>query len=126
MEDRKTVVIPRIQNEIDKIDKKENNIYFFVIDTKGNPSGSLEYIYKLANILKKNEYNVTMLYQEDEFVGVRDWLGDEYADLPHENNSGINKMSLGETLTFSLEISSWGKSAYSSPSQSRTPTNSSS
>lgn len=87
VEDKSTVVISRIQAEIDKIDKNENNIYFFVIDTKGNPSGSLEYIYKLALLLKRNDFNVTMLYQEDEFVGVREWLGDAYADLPHEDIS---------------------------------------
>lgn len=90
MEDKKSVVIPRIQTEIEKIDKKENNIYFFVIDTKGNPSGGLEYIYKLAKILHEDNFNVTMLYQEEEFVGVRDWLGDTYADLPHEDVSKEN------------------------------------
>lgn len=104
MEDKKTVVIPRIQNEINKIDKKENHIYFFVIDTKGNPSGSLEYIYKLANILKKNEYNITMLYQEDEFVGVRDWLGDEYADLPHEDISKENVSVSPSDILFIPEL----------------------
>lgn len=83
MEEKNLKAISRIEEEITKIDKKENTIFFFVIDTKGNPSGSLEYIYKLALILKEQAYNVAMLYQEDEFVGVRDWLGDEYADLPH-------------------------------------------
>ena len=90
MENNKEKVITRIQAEIEKIDKKENDIYFFVIDTKGNPSGSLEYIYKLALILSKNGFNVKMIYQEDEFVGVRDWLGDEYANLPHEDISKDN------------------------------------
>ena len=90
MTEKDLTVISRIESEIEKIDKKENTIFFFVIDTKGTPSGSLEYIYKLALILSKNEYNVKMLYQlindeDDEFVGVREWLGNEYADLPHEN-----------------------------------------
>jgi hypothetical protein len=76
--------IARIEEEIAKIANKENNIYFFVLDTKGNPSGSLEYIYKLALILSENEYHVGMLYQEDgDFVGVKDWLGEKYASLPH-------------------------------------------
>ena len=80
------VVLERIQAEIDKIDKKENKIFFFVLDTKGNPSGSLEYIYRLAHILHEKEYNVTMLYQEEEeFVGVGEWMGEKYASLPHEN-----------------------------------------
>ena len=85
-EDKEIFVLERIQEEIDKIDKKESNIYFFVLDTKGNASGSLEYIYKLAYLLKEEGYRVGMLYQEDEeFVGVKDWLGEKYADLPHEN-----------------------------------------
>ena len=60
------------------------------MDTKGNPSGSLEYIYKLALILNDNGYNVTMLYQkeaDDEFVGVGDWLGEKYANLKHSDIS---------------------------------------
>lgn len=78
-----TKVIKRIEDEISKIDNGESNIFFFVIDTKGVPNGNLRYIYDLALILKKQDYNVSMLYQEDEFVGVKDWLGEEYANLPH-------------------------------------------
>ena len=63
LKEKDLTVIQRIEAEIAKIDNKESNIFFFVLDTKGNPSGSLEYIYKLAMILKENEYNVTMLYQ---------------------------------------------------------------
>lgn len=85
-EDKDKVVIERIQAEIDKIDKKENKLFFFVLDTKGNPSGSLEYIYKLAYILHEKGYNVSMLYQEEEeFIGVGEWMGEKYANLPHEN-----------------------------------------
>ena len=66
-----TTVIERINNEIEKINKKESNIYFFVLDTKGNPSGSLAYIYNLALLLHNEGYKVSMLYQEqEEFVGV--------------------------------------------------------
>lgn len=86
MSNKDKEVIENIKKEIEKIDKKENKIFFFILDTKGNPSGTLEYIYKLALILNQEGYNVTMLYQEDEeFVGVKDWLGEEYANLPHEN-----------------------------------------
>ena len=86
MEEKDLTVIQRIEAEIAKIDNKESNIFFFVLDTKGNPSGSLEYIYKLAMILKENEYNVTMLYQKEEneeFVGVEEWLGTKYSELEH-------------------------------------------
>lgn len=82
-------VINRINDEINKIDKNENTIFFFVIDTKGNPSGILDYIYKIAKIIKDNGYNVNMLYQmenkDDEFIGVKDWLGEEYASIEHHN-----------------------------------------
>ena len=84
----KNTVKERILNEIEKIDTKKNQIFFFVIDTKGNPSGSLEYIYKLAYIINENGYDVTMLYQvgkDEEFVGVKDWLGEKYANLPHSS-----------------------------------------
>lgn len=77
--------IEKIKKEIELIESKESNIFFFVIDTKGTPSGNLEYIYKLALILSDNGYNVTMLYQEDDFVGVGDWLGEKYANLCHKD-----------------------------------------
>lgn len=84
MENKDLTAISRIENEINKIVNKESMIYFFVLDTKGNPSGSLEYIYKLALILKENDYKVGMLYQEDdEFIGVGEWLGETYASIPH-------------------------------------------
>lgn len=92
MSEKDLKVIENIQKEIARIDKKENKIYFFVIDTKGVPSGSLEYIYNLALILKKEGYDVNMLHTEDEFVGVESWLGEEYASLPHFN---VNKGEVG-------------------------------
>ena len=74
-----------VEENIEKMEKKDFNVFFFVIDTKGNPSGSLEYIYRTAFVLKEMGYKVSILHQEEEFVGVRDWLGDIYADLPHHN-----------------------------------------
>ena len=56
MENKDLTAISRIEKEIEKITNKQSNIYFFVLDTKGNPSGSLEYIYKLAeNACKTGE-----------------------------------------------------------------------
>lgn len=74
-----------VEENIQKMENKSFNVFFFVIDTKGNPSGSLEYIYRTALTLKELGYNVAMLHQEEEFIGVRDWLGDTAADLPHHN-----------------------------------------
>ena len=104
MSDKDLKVIENIEREISKIDKKENRIFFFVIDTKGVPSGSLEYIYNLALILKEEGYDVSMLHTEEEFVGVGAWLDERYANLPHYN---VNKGEVGTSpsdLLFIPEI----------------------
>ena len=89
MSEKDLKVLENIQKEISKIDKKESKVYFFVIDTKGVPSGSLEYIYNLAAFAKDEGYDVVMLHTEEEFVGVGGWLGERYSSLPHVNvNSG--------------------------------------
>lgn len=88
---KKEEILKRIEVEIDKMQNKQNKLLFYIFDTKGNPSGSLEYIYNLALIGKENGYDVEMLYQseteEDEFVGVDEWLGEKYSSLPHLNIS---------------------------------------
>ena len=84
MTEKNLLAIERIQSEIERIDKNENKVYFFVIDSAGSPSGSLEYVYKLAYILKENNFDVAMLYQkEEDFIGVESWLGEKYSGLPH-------------------------------------------
>jgi hypothetical protein len=98
MSEQDLKVIGNIEKEITKIKNKENKIFFFVIDSKGIPSGSLEYIYNLALIAKNDGYDVAMLHTEDEFVGVESWLGEEYASLPHYN---VNK---GEVATSPSDV----------------------
>ena len=99
MDEKKEKILANIRKEMERIDKKENKVFFFVIDTKGVPSGSLEYIYNLALIAKDEGYDVTMLHTEDEFVGVNDWLGEEYSSLPHVNvNSGEISTSPSDVL----------------------------
>ena len=74
-----------VDETINKIENKDYTLYFFVLDTKGNPSPALEYIYNTALVLSKRGHNVVMLHQENEFVGVSEWLGEEYASLIHMN-----------------------------------------
>ena len=83
-QDDKTV-LSKIESEIEKLVKHQNTIFFFTIDSKGNSVGSIEYEYRMAYSLKEMGYDVCMLYQEDEFVGVGDWMGKKYAELRHEN-----------------------------------------
>lgn len=75
----------RINEQISKIDNKEFSLYFYIVDTKGVPSGSLAYIYDIALGLHDMGYNVGMMHSEEDFVGVEEWLGKEYSDLPHYN-----------------------------------------
>lgn len=74
-----------IDNSIERIDKKQNKLMFFVADSKGTPIGSLSYIYDLAYKLQEMGYNVQMLYAEKDFTGVASWMGEKYSNLPHYN-----------------------------------------
>lgn len=82
--------IATLESALKKYEEKAFNVYFFVMDTKGNPSATLRYIYQTAYTLKELGYNVTMLHQEKDFVGVGDWLGEKYANLPHKNVESTN------------------------------------
>ena len=97
-------MIKIVEENIQKLEDKSFNVFFFVIDTKGNPSGSLEYIYRTALSLASLGYNVSMLHQEDEFIGVRDWLGDAAADLPHHNIEKENVEISASDFLFIPEI----------------------
>lgn len=81
----KNIIAERIRSNIDKIEKKDFGVFFYVLDTKGNPSGSIEYLYTTAYALKEMGYKVTMLHSEDDFIGVGDWLGQKYTELKHAN-----------------------------------------
>lgn len=100
-------VAKRIRNTIEEITNKKSQLFFFVIDSKNNPNGSLSYIYQMAKTLQNKGYNIKMLYQlENEyteaeildmekkglplddnrvFTGVCDWMGEEYSTLEHIN-----------------------------------------
>lgn len=81
----KTEMLRIVDENISRLKNKDFKLYFFVIDTKGNPTSALEYIYQTAYVLHEKGYNVTMLHQEKEFIGVEEWLGEKYASLPHLN-----------------------------------------
>ena len=53
MEEKTQKALERFTEELQKIENKENKLLFFVIDSKGNPSGTLEYIYKWHWLQKK-------------------------------------------------------------------------
>ena len=96
--------ISTLETEKKKLEDKSFNFYFFVLDTKGNPSATLRYIYQTAYTLKELGYNVTMLHQEKEFVGVENWLGEKYASLPHKNVQSENVDISASDFLFIPEI----------------------
>jgi hypothetical protein len=78
-------MLQKLEEVIAKTENKDFNVYFFVIDTKNAPDGSVEYIYDIALNLLNKGYKVTMLHQEEEFIGPVEWLGERYAVLEHKN-----------------------------------------
>ena len=93
-----------LEQEKAKLDSKEFNVYFFVLDSKGNPSATLRYIYQTAYTLQELGYNVTMLHQEKDFVGVADWLGEKFASLKHRNIEQENVAISASDFFFIPEI----------------------
>ena len=101
--------LERIEETIKNLKGNNFTFYFFIVDCKNVPNGSIQYIYQLAKTLYDKKYNVKMLYQlENEyskeellelqrkekeinynrvFTGVGEWLGDEYMKLEHLNIS---------------------------------------
>jgi hypothetical protein len=82
--------ISKIENSIKNLENKNSRIYFFVQDTKGNARASVRHIYEMAKTLKDNGYNSIILTEKNDYFGVHNWLGEEYASLPHKSVEGQN------------------------------------
>ena len=99
MEEKTKEILQKIEQSIKNLNKNKFTIYFFVIDTKGTPNGSTQYIYQIAKELMVIGYNVAILHQEEDFVGVSSWLGDEYSSIPHYRVDNTNiKISASDFL----------------------------
>ena len=90
MTEKQIEIINNLNENVEKLGNKDFDVYFYVLDTKNTPTGSLSYIYETALTLKNMGYRVTMLHNDNEFVGVREWMGDDYADIPHANIENEN------------------------------------
>lgn len=97
-------LVTKLSEELKKFEDKSFKVLFYTLDTQGMPSGSLTYMYETAYQLKELGYNVQMLHSEKEFVGVREWLGDKYADLPHYNIEKDNVAISPADILFIPEI----------------------
>ena len=80
-----------VKDTIKKIVNKDFGIYFFTLDTKGNPTAGVATIYEHVKILRELGFNAQILHDKDDYrlkgdeegMGIADWLGEEYAELPH-------------------------------------------
>lgn len=83
--------INNINSSIEKITKKDFGIYFFTLDTKGNPTAGVATIYEHVKILRELGFNAQILHDKNDYklredengIGIAEWLGEEYATLPH-------------------------------------------
>ena len=118
MESNNKVFKEKLTEVISKLNKKDFTINFFIIDTKGVANGNTRFIYETAKDLIDNGYKCHMLYQQEkevaeviengkrinkeievQFIGVREWMGDDYANIPHGSIGSENiKVSTSDFL----------------------------
>jgi len=73
----------QINEVIQHLENKDFSLYFFVLDTMGNPTAGIANVYENVKILNNLGYNAVILHEKDEYTGVSSWLGEEYMKLPH-------------------------------------------
>ena len=73
----------QVQESLKRIEDKDFNFYFFVMDTKNNPVGWVANVYEHAKMLSELGYKANILHEKNDFTSVGEWLGEEYASLPH-------------------------------------------
>jgi hypothetical protein len=83
--------IKQIESIIKNLKDKNFGLYFFTLDTKGNPTAGVANIYEHVKLLNQLGYNAKILHEKNDYklygdsegMGLADWLGEEYATLPH-------------------------------------------
>lgn len=78
----KETTIIALESALDRLNNKENAIYFLAYDTKNNARAAIKNIYDMALALKENGFNTKILVEDDGYTGVKDWLGDTYDIIP--------------------------------------------
>jgi hypothetical protein len=88
--DKVEEILKNLNEGIEKLENKDFAIYFFVIDSETSPIASISYIYEQVKILTEAGYNAKILheknsYRERQLPFIKDWLGEEYFNLPHSS-----------------------------------------
>jgi len=88
----------QVKELIEKLDNKDFTLYFFTLDTKGNPTAGIANIYEHVKLLNELGYKAVILHEKNDYkltgdetgMGISDWLGEEYAALPHASIESQN------------------------------------
>jgi len=83
--------LQQVKDLLGKYDSKDFGLYFFTLDTKGNPTAGIANIYEHVKVLNELGYNAYILHEKNDYKlngdnegpGLVDWLGEEYGELPH-------------------------------------------
>lgn len=86
----------QINQILSKIDNKDFSFYFFTLDTLGNPVAGVANIYEHVKVLNELGYRAYIMHEKNDYkvrgdetsMGINDWLGEEYASLPHISIEG--------------------------------------
>jgi hypothetical protein len=90
-EEKNKVNEEQINAVISRLESKDFGIYFFTLDTKGNPVAGVANIYEHVKVLNELGYKAYILHEKNDYKkvgdenenGLADWLGEDYANLPH-------------------------------------------
>jgi len=78
--------IKKLEKAVQSMKDKKSRLYFVVQDTKGNAKASVRLTYQIAMVLKKDGHNPIILHENKEYIGVGEWLGEEYMnELQHKS-----------------------------------------
>lgn len=81
----------KVAEVLNKLDNKDFSLYFFTLDTMGNPVAGVANIYEHVKVLNELGYNAVIMHEKNDYklhgnedgMGISDWLGEEYTKLPH-------------------------------------------
>jgi hypothetical protein len=99
MEEQKKQIadqVTQINSVLEQLENKNFKLYFFTLDTKGNPTAGIANIYEHVKLLNDLGLNACILHEKNDYKlkgdengpGLGDWLGEEYAALPHVSIEG--------------------------------------
>ena len=88
--------VTQLNEVIEKLENKDFSLYFFTLDTKGNPTAGIANIYEHVKLLNELGYKAAILHEKTDYKlradengnGIAEWLGEEYTNLPHVSIEG--------------------------------------